>query len=119
MTHEVFNQPEPLVDVNLFDGHRAMQDALRFNAPGLDTAPLQALGQQVGSAQMQQHARLAHHAASSAEGDSDADDGEDAAEHDDDYNALSADDAADPQNSRSREEASSNWLADAGFDRKE
>lgn len=68
---------------------------------------------------LQQHARLAHHAASSAEGDSDADDGEDAAEHDDDYNALSADDAADPQNSRSREEASSNWLADAGFDRKE
>ena len=60
MTHEVFNQPEPLVDVNLFDGHRAMQDALRFNAPGLDTAPLQALGQQVGSAQMQQHARLAN-----------------------------------------------------------
>jgi putative acyl-CoA dehydrogenase len=60
MTHEVFNQPEPLVDVNLFDGNRAMQDALRFNAPGLDTAPLQALGQQVGSTQMQQHARLAN-----------------------------------------------------------
>ena len=33
-----------------------------------------------------------------AEGD--AEDGEDAAEHDDDYNALSADDAADPKNSR-------------------
>ena len=32
-THEVFNQPEPLVDVNLFDGNRPMQDALKFNAP--------------------------------------------------------------------------------------
>ena len=43
-THEVFNQPEPLVDVNLFEGNRALQDALRFNAPQLDTAPLKALG---------------------------------------------------------------------------
>jgi putative acyl-CoA dehydrogenase len=60
VTHEVFNQPEPLVDVNLFTGNRALQAALAFNAPGLSTAPLHALGQQVGSAQMQQHARLAN-----------------------------------------------------------
>ena len=67
---------------------------------------------------LQQHARMAP--ASAVQGDSDAeDDGEDAAEHDDDYNALSADDAADPQNSRSREESSANWLADVGFERKE
>lgn len=59
-THEVFNQPEPLVDVNLFDGNRAMQDALKFNAPALVTSHLSALGQQVGSAGMQQHARLAN-----------------------------------------------------------
>ena len=59
-THEVFNQVEPLVDVNLFAANRAMQDALRFNAPALDTAPLQALGAQVGSAEMQTHARLAN-----------------------------------------------------------
>ena len=59
-THEVLNQPEPLVDVNLFDGNQAMQAALAFNAPGLSTAPLHALGQQVGSADMQQHARLAN-----------------------------------------------------------
>ena len=59
-THEVFNQVEPLVDVNLFDGNRALQAALAFNAPGLSTAPLRALGQQVGSAEMQQHARLAN-----------------------------------------------------------
>lgn len=67
---------------------------------------------------LQQHARLAPAAAS--HGDSDAeDDGEDAAEHDDDYSALSADDAVGPQNSRTREESSANWLADVGFERKE
>lgn len=67
------------------------------------------------------HARMAANAASSlhADGPEDAADGEDALEHDDDFNALSADDAADPHNSRTREEASSNWLADAGFDRKD
>jgi putative acyl-CoA dehydrogenase len=59
-THEVFNQPEPLVDVNLFDTHRALRDAVRFNAPHLDTAPLSALGQLAGSGQMQAHARLAN-----------------------------------------------------------
>ncbi|MFN7156208.1 MAG: hypothetical protein ACK4OE_21260 [Acidovorax sp.] len=68
---------------------------------------------------LQQHARLAPQAASHAEGDGDADDGEDAAEHEDGYDALSADDAADPKNSRGREEASSNWLSDVGFDRKD
>ncbi len=59
-THEVFNQVEPLVDYNVFAGNRAMQSALTFNAPGLSTGPLSALGQQVGSAEMQQHARLAN-----------------------------------------------------------
>ena len=67
---------------------------------------------------LQHHAHMAP--ASAAHGDSDAeDDGEDAAEHDDDYSALSADDAVDPHNSRTREEASANWLADVGFERKE
>jgi putative acyl-CoA dehydrogenase len=60
LTHEVFNQPEPLVDRNLFALHRPLQDGLRFNAPDLDTAPLSALGQLVGSAEMQMHARLAN-----------------------------------------------------------
>lgn len=59
-THEVFNQVEPLVDYNVFAGNRALQSALAFNAPGLSTGPLHALGQQVGSAEMQQHARLAN-----------------------------------------------------------
>ncbi len=59
-THEVFNQPAPLVDTNLFSSNRAMQAALKFNAPGLDTAPLHALGAVVGSGEMQTHARLAN-----------------------------------------------------------
>ncbi|MDO9438797.1 isovaleryl-CoA dehydrogenase [Hydrogenophaga sp.] len=59
-SHEVFNQPLPLVDVNLFDGNRAMRAALKFNAPSLDTAPLQKLGGTVGSGEMQMHARLAN-----------------------------------------------------------
>ena len=65
---------------------------------------------------LHQHARLAPVA---AHGDAEQDADEEAAEHDDDYNALSADDAADPHNSRTREEASANWLAEAGFDRKD
>ena len=59
-THEVLNQPEPLVDVNLFAVNRSMQAALKFNAPSLDTAPLRALGEVVGSGTMQTHARLAN-----------------------------------------------------------
>ena len=59
-THDVFNQPLPLVNVNLFAGNRALQSALAFNAPKLDTAPMQALGERVGSAEMQTHARLAN-----------------------------------------------------------
>ncbi len=59
-THEVFNQPEPLVDYNLFAGNQPLRDALKFNAPRLDTAPLHALGEQLGTAQMQTHARLAN-----------------------------------------------------------
>lgn len=66
-----------------------------------------------------QQARLAP-APHAAEADVDGDDhDEDAAEHDDYYNALSADDAVDPQSSRNRDEASADWLADVGFDRKE
>jgi putative acyl-CoA dehydrogenase len=59
-THEVFNQPEPLVDYNLFTTNRALRDALKFNAPALNTASLQALGEQLGTAEMQTHARLAN-----------------------------------------------------------
>jgi putative acyl-CoA dehydrogenase len=59
-THEVFNQPEPLVDYNLFDTNQGLRDALKFNAPQLATAGLSALGASLGSAAMQTHARLAN-----------------------------------------------------------
>ncbi|OOG39697.1 isovaleryl-CoA dehydrogenase [Polaromonas sp. A23] len=60
VTHEVFNQPEPLVGYNLFDTNRGLRDALKFNAPKLATAELSALGASLGSAEMQTHARLAN-----------------------------------------------------------
>jgi putative acyl-CoA dehydrogenase len=59
-THEVFNQPAPLVDYNLFDTNQGLRDALKFNAPQLATAELSALGASLGSADMQTHARLAN-----------------------------------------------------------
>ena len=59
-THEVFNQPQPLVEYNVFEGNRALRDALRLNAPQLDPAPVAALGSLLGSADMQAHARLAN-----------------------------------------------------------
>jgi len=59
-THEVLNQPSPLVDYNLFATNRPLQDALKLNAPQLDTASLDALGATMGTAAMQAHARLAN-----------------------------------------------------------
>jgi putative acyl-CoA dehydrogenase len=59
-THDVFNQAEPLVGYDLFQTNRPLRDALKFNAPGLDTASLAAMGQRLGTAEMQQHARLAN-----------------------------------------------------------
>ena len=59
-THEVFNQPTPLADVNLFELNRPLQDAVKFNAPQLDTGVLRKLGGLAGSAEMQNHARLAN-----------------------------------------------------------
>ncbi|MCW7540635.1 isovaleryl-CoA dehydrogenase [Aquabacterium sp. A7-Y] len=61
-THEVFNQSTPLSGYNLYAGHRALHDALAFHlgdAPAV-AARLQALGQTLGSAEMQRHARLAN-----------------------------------------------------------
>ncbi|RZL66249.1 MAG: isovaleryl-CoA dehydrogenase [Variovorax sp.] len=59
-THDVFNQPAPLADYNLFDTNRALRDALNFNAPALQIATLHALGETIGSTEMQTHARLAN-----------------------------------------------------------
>ena len=60
-THDVTNQAEALADVNLFTGHRALQDALAFHHPGVDRARFDALGAEVGSSAMMIHARLANH----------------------------------------------------------
>ncbi|RQO81297.1 acyl-CoA dehydrogenase family protein [Acidovorax sp. FJL06] len=59
-THEVFNQSTPWADVNLFTTNQPLQDALRLHAPGLPLAGLVALGAEMGSAEMQSHARLAN-----------------------------------------------------------
>jgi len=59
-THDVFNQPNALVGHNLFDGNRALRDALRFNASALDAGELSRLGATLGTAEMQRHARLAN-----------------------------------------------------------
>ena len=59
-THEVLNQSTPFVDVNLFATDRGLRDALRFNAPSLDTAALSRLGAQAGSAETLTHARNAN-----------------------------------------------------------
>ena len=59
-THEVFNQSEPLAGFNLFLANRPLRDALALHAPDLDTARLRTLGAEVGSADMQRHARLAN-----------------------------------------------------------
>ncbi len=59
-THDVFNQPLPLVGYNLFEFNRPLRDALTFNAPGLALTPLEQLGAVLGTAEMQTHARLAN-----------------------------------------------------------
>ncbi|HRP27065.1 MAG TPA: isovaleryl-CoA dehydrogenase [Burkholderiaceae bacterium] len=59
-THEVFNQALPRSGNNLFDDNAALRDALRFNAPGLDTAELRQIGATLAEPGMQTHARLAN-----------------------------------------------------------
>ena len=59
-THAVFNQARQLDGYNLFTGNQALQSALKFNAPHLDTTPLRELGAELGTAAMQTHAQLAN-----------------------------------------------------------
>ncbi|WP_326543284.1 isovaleryl-CoA dehydrogenase [Pseudorhodoferax sp.] len=59
-THEVFNQSSALVGYDLFATNRGLRDALALHAPGLQLAPLQSLGRELGTAAMQTHARLAN-----------------------------------------------------------
>src|SRR6218665_76099 len=58
--HRVFNQSAPWVDVNLFPTNLPLQDAVRLHCADLPLAWLSALGAEMGSAQMQEHARLAN-----------------------------------------------------------
>lgn len=59
-THTVFNQSAPLSDVNLFTSNQPLLDAVNLHAPALDRSALTALGAEMGSAGMQEHARLAN-----------------------------------------------------------
>ena len=59
-THAVFNQARQLDGYNLFTGNQALQSALKFNAPQLDTTPLRELGAVLGTTAMQTHAQLAN-----------------------------------------------------------
>jgi putative acyl-CoA dehydrogenase len=60
ITHEVFNQATPLADANLFQLNLPLQEALAWHHPEFDRARFEALGAEMGSAEMQQHARLAN-----------------------------------------------------------
>ena len=59
-THEVFNQPRPLADVNLYAGNLALRQALAFHLPGRDETTSLAQGLRWGSGEWQAHARLAN-----------------------------------------------------------
>jgi putative acyl-CoA dehydrogenase len=59
-THDVLNQATALVDYNLLTGNQPLLAALKFNAPNLGIAELSQLGQTLGTAEMQTHARLAN-----------------------------------------------------------
>jgi putative acyl-CoA dehydrogenase len=59
-THDVLNQAAPWVGANLFDANLPLRDALAHHAPTLDTTDLRTLGALAGSADMQEHARLAN-----------------------------------------------------------
>ena len=59
-THVVDNQSTPLADYNVYTTNRALRDALAFHLPGADESPREVLGASLGSAAMQQHARLAN-----------------------------------------------------------
>lgn len=59
-THEVFNQPAPLADYNIYASNRPLRDALAFHLPGRDEARSIEQGQRWGSGEWQTHARLAN-----------------------------------------------------------
>jgi putative acyl-CoA dehydrogenase len=58
-THEVFNQVPPRLGANLYADNQPMRDALAFHGL-VEDAALQALGAELGTAEMLTHARLAN-----------------------------------------------------------
>ena len=59
-THEVFNQPPPLEDVNLFTSDAALAEAMAREGAGQATASLKAFGRIAGSAEAFERGRLAN-----------------------------------------------------------
>ena len=59
-THEVSNQSKPFAGVNLFAINLPLQAALAASHPSFDAARFMALGEELGSADMIEHARLAN-----------------------------------------------------------
>jgi putative acyl-CoA dehydrogenase len=59
-THDVLNQAAALLDYNLLEANQPLLAALKFNAPNLNTSTLSRLGETLGTAEMQSHARLAN-----------------------------------------------------------
>jgi len=59
-THEVSNQPPPLVDFNAFDADRAIQDGVSGSGAGLHKDRLGAFGELVGRAETLELGRLAN-----------------------------------------------------------
>ena len=59
-TQAVHNQVRPLENYNVFTSNHALRDALKFNAPDLDTSEFVTLGAKLGTAEYQTHARLAN-----------------------------------------------------------
>jgi putative acyl-CoA dehydrogenase len=53
-THEVLNQPPPLVDYNLFEGDRALVEAVRREGGGWGEGTIRELGRVLGTAELQQ-----------------------------------------------------------------
>src|SRR6476661_10851148 len=59
-THEVFNQAPPFGDVNLFRCDPALREAVGREGAGWAVETLDALGARLGSAELQELARLAN-----------------------------------------------------------
>ncbi|MDB5999872.1 MAG: alkylation response protein, partial [Rhizobacter sp.] len=59
-THEVTNQSTPLEGYNVYAGNQPLRDALRFHLPDAIEAPRLALGAELGTHEMREHARLAN-----------------------------------------------------------